>query len=519
MNCPKIYAIYLPQFHETEDNNKWWGKGFTDWTTVKKAESLFPGHLQPNVPIDRDYYNPTEVNTLKRQAKLAEEYDVDGFVFYHYWFGEGKMELEKPAEILLEHTDINMPFCFSWANQSWVRTWSKFTGNVWGERIDKSIKSIDDGMLVEQKYGNETEWKRHFEYLLPFFLDDRYIRIDDKPVFIFYSPSNIGCLGQMVECWRHLATENGLKGMYLIGYNSYSNNCGLDAVMMSEPTFSIRKLAKENKVKMNNGVRCVEYEDFVENSVATLPSSDEKTYFTGACGYDTTPRRGNTGECIINRRPDIFERYIYEMFIKAASYNNEFMLINAWNEWGEGMYIEPDERDKYAYLKAIKRAKEKIRKETKSAKEMFDDVMGQYEKKEDEQSFLLGKFQSYYKVCSLWIDLLVEKKFFLSDYLKKQGINKIVIYGFADIGRKLYRQLQEERVPVEYAIDQYVGDGIEGVKVYRPEEELPESEMIIITAYEPNEIRANLITKVRETKIVSLLELLEYIKEENERDV
>lgn len=517
MKSSKIYAVYLPQFHETEDNNKWWGKGFTDWTTVKQAEVLFPGHLQPNVPLENNYYNPTEVETLKRQAYMAKKYRVDGFVFYHYWFGENKMELEKPAECLLDNRDVDMPFCFSWANQSWIRTWSKFAGNVWGEKIDKDINANDDGMLVEQKYGDETEWKRHFDYLLPFFKDQRYIRVDDKPMFIFYAPSNIGCLGKMIDYWRQLAAESGLNGLYLIGYNLFTNNLGLDAIMMSEPTFSISKLNKENKVCVKNGVKCIDYTDFWENTIATLPARGEKTYFTGACGFDTTPRRGDTGECIINRSPKLFEKFVTELLIKTAYYENDFMLINAWNEWGEGMYIEPDMRDGYGYLEAIKKAKNNIKNTNKTAKELFEGLLSKYGNKEDEQAFLLGKFQNHYKVCSLWVDLLNNKEKFLGKYFEGHKMERVAIYGFADIGRKLYRQLNKENICVEYAIDQYVGNGIEGLKVYRPEEKMPDVDAIIVTAYEPNEIRLKLLERVKNTEIISLYELLESVKEYNDR--
>ncbi len=516
MKSPNIYAIYLPQFYETENNNRWWGEGFTDWVTVRKAESLFEGHIQPNVPLNHNYYNPTEIKTLEHQADMAKRYGIDGFVFYHYWFGEGKMELEKPAECLLDNEQIDTKFCFSWANQSWVRTWSKFKGNVWGEKIDdENVSAKDDGMLVEQKYGGIDEWRKHFYYLLPFFKDKRYICVDEKPVFIFYAPLDICCLEQMIGCWRGLATKNGLKGLYLMGYNLFENSVGLDALIMPEPTFSIRKINKDFEVNVKNGVRCIDYSVFWENTIATLPAKNIKSYFTGACGFDTTPRRGNTGECLVDRKPQLFKKFLKELLIKTACYNNDFLLINAWNEWGEGMYLEPDENDGFAYLEAVKMAKNEFEGQVMDAEKEYMNLLNIYGKRDDEQSFLLGKYQFYYKSLSMWLNIRSAGEVVFSSFLKEIGANSVAIYGFADIGRKLYRQLQREKIKVEFAIDQYVGDGIEQVKVYRPEEDYPDVDIIIVTAYEPNAIR-NKLKKKKNCNVFSIQEVLERIQENME---
>lgn len=165
---PKTIAIYLPQFHEVEENNRWWGQGFTDWVTVKNALSLFQGHRQPRVPLDQNYYDLLQHDTMKHQAEMAAKYKVSGFCFYHYWFKDGRRILEKPAENLLRWTDIDMPFCFSWANQTWARTWTNVSNsNAWID-VDFENRESGDDILLRQSYGGKKDWKEHFEYLLPF---------------------------------------------------------------------------------------------------------------------------------------------------------------------------------------------------------------------------------------------------------------------------------------------------------------------------------------------------------------
>ncbi|MBR5337926.1 MAG: glycoside hydrolase family 99-like domain-containing protein [Lachnospiraceae bacterium] len=507
MDCPKVYTIYLPQFYRTAHNDEWWGDGFTDWVAVKQATSMFEGHRQPRVPKGGDYYNLLDRKVMENQIVTAKKYGIDGFVFYHYYFGNSRMELEKPAENLLKWKNLHIPFCFSWANQSWIRTWSKIAGNIWGDKFEEAGDTGDNGVLVEQIYGDQEEWERHFEYLLPFFKDSRYIRINGCPVFIIYSPDSIGCIRQMIDCWRKLAKTYGLKGLYLIGYNTYNNDSGFDALMMHEPGFSIRKLNKQLKITVQNGVRCIDYDEFWKNTIATMPPKGIKTYFTGACGYDNTPRRGNRGECLINRTPELFRRHLTELLQKSEYFGNEFAVINAWNEWGEGMYLEADEDDGYAYLETVKDAKKAVSEMNWEEVKGIMDIIKGYGDRENEQEFLLGKFKYYYKVCSRWIDLMAKDTIF-ADYLKENGINTVAIYGFADLGHKLLYQLRKEGISVKYAIDQYVGSVQGDIHVYRPEEELPEVDAVIITAYEPNEIKAVLHNCIN-CKLYSIRELLD----------
>ena len=195
----KIIAFYLPQFHCIPENDQWWGKDFTEWSNLKTSKPTFKGQYMPRVPLNNYYYDLTDPNTLLWQSRLAKKYGIYGFAYYHYW-SDGHMLLQKPAEIMLKRKEIDIPFCFSWSNHTWSRVWA-----------DKSNE-----VLWPQKYGDEKDWKKHFDYLLPFFKDSRYIRIDNRPVMILYNPLGIKEFPEMMELWQRLAKENGLFGIYFL---------------------------------------------------------------------------------------------------------------------------------------------------------------------------------------------------------------------------------------------------------------------------------------------------------------
>lgn len=360
----KLIAFYLPQFHRIPENDEWWGKGFTDWVSVKKAEPMFPGHYQPRKPIHNNYYNLLDKKTLLTQAKQARNAGIYGFCIYHYWFGETQL-LEKPAENLLKWKDIGINYCFSWANESWVVSWSKIAeGNVWNNDIKKKTRMGD--YLVEQKYGNESDWKRHFEYLLPFFRDNRYIKKDDRPVFVIYKPYNIKELSLMIKCWNNLAVENGLKGIFFIGTNDKKwRRKGLDGMLLYEPSFSyfyeegktfyrafyfykFWELLKQYGIEFP---KLVKYHTVWRK---ILSRSSKKNVFPGIfVDFDSTPRMGKKGTVFIGAKPKKFEKYL-KQFMKLYA-DQEFIFITAWNEWGEGAYLEPDRKYGNQYLDIIKR--------------------------------------------------------------------------------------------------------------------------------------------------------------------
>lgn len=477
----KILAIYLPQFHETEDNNLWWGKGFTEWTAVKKAEKLIPQHTQPKVPMGNNYYDLSKKDTMKWQAEIAEKYGIYGFSFYHYYFKDGKMELQLPAENLLRWKDIPMRFCFDWANAPWVRSWSKLAGEVWTEKFDKN----DEGqaVLVEQDYGGVEEWEKHFEYLLPFFKDERYIKVDGKPVFIFHNPELCNCLEEMVKCWRSLAKKSGFEDLFLIGVTAARDF--LDAAMMYEPRNAFRAFKERDAAFEINSVRCYEYSTFWDQILDTNPFYNYKTYYCALSGYDTTPRRGILGDVLINNTPSVFREKFVKLIQKSIKQGNEFVFIDAWNEWGEGMYIEPDEEHGYAYLEAVKEARieafEKIESYQVEHNDNYELELNRLNKEIDRLRFLSN-------VMNKWISLKEEEKLSFAPYLKSIDVCSVAIYGMGMIGKHLLHELNKENIHVNYGIDRNVRVA-DGLKIYRPESEIiPSVDAIIVTAYGFNDI-------------------------------
>lgn len=491
---PKILAVYLPQFYENEDNNLWWGKGFTDWETVKSAEQYFLGHNEPRTPLGRVYYDLSQKETMLEQARLAKEYGIGGFCFYHYYFKDGRKTLELPAENLLKWKDIDMPFCFNWASEPWIRSWSRISGNVWAEKYEDAGIETANGILAQQDYGTYSEWVRHFEYLLPFFRDDRYVKQDGKPVFIFYSPDDIKPLREMTVCWREMAVRSGLEGLYLIGARMNAPNDCLDAALIYEPRNSINILNNLGKAEIKNGVRCFGYQETWETVLESEPFFGYKTYFCGISGYDDTPRRGQSGESLIHASAEIFRQNLVRLLQKSARYGNEYLFINAWNEWGEGMYLEPDEENGFGYLEAVRDAV------TISETAMVSDTVGTVDvgdmeavKKEiSALRYQADKFKNLFEILDKWLFLEQEGRVDFSAFMKAEKIESIAIYGMAALGKHLLLQLRKERIEAAFGIDRYVGQFGSDYTIYRPEEEWPTVDAIIITAYDTASISEQL---------------------------
>lgn len=356
----KIIAFYLPQFHETEYNNEWWGKGYTDWMAAKNAKPLFEKHNQPRIPFNNNYYDLSETNaaTWKWQAEIAKEHGVYGFCIYHYWFA-GKKILNKPAEILLNHAEIDINYSFCWDSTSWKRTWYKH--------------AVEQEILIEQDYGNIHMWEQHFNDLLPFFRDTRYMKIDNKPIFHIYRTSDIACLDEMKKCWDKLAIEQGFDGIYLISGdlgNRNNDKNGIDAYYNYEPnhvydkyyrTWSIRSsVIRAGILKRVNKYCGTSFFPDKRSSQAiyNLIEKDEennvkKTYLGIFSDYDDTPRRQLGGTVYCNNRPEYFKRCLKKQIEKTEKMGNEYLYITAWNEWGEGAYLEPDEKLGMTYLQII----------------------------------------------------------------------------------------------------------------------------------------------------------------------
>lgn len=475
----KVIAMYLPQFHRVKENDEWWGEGFTEWTAVRGATQLFDGHYQPRIPQNRNYYDLLEKDTMLWQASLMKQYGVDGICIYHYWFKDARKILEKPVENLLQWKDVDMSFCFCWANESWARSWSKLLKkNVWSN-LHEQKSDTSNGVLLEQNYGNEQQWKMHFDYLLPFFKDERYIRVEGRPLFVIYRTADIPCLTEMLECWEKLALSHGLNGIYVIGAYGVTPGVGsVDAELQLAREYMVEKdILRETKT---NSVSVCEYDD-VWRAILEKKGTD-KTYYQGLVDYDDTPRRGSRGRVAVHATPEKFSRYLTELMAKSSAEGKELLFLNAWNEWGEGMYLEPDEKYGEDYLRAVLYAKEHYRNEVD--KYVQADA-GQPSEQVWEQLETLSKYRDkilhYLHLMDYWMTLR-ENGISIGDIILNSGYKKVAIYGYGIPGKHLYTELQGSKVEVQYIIDRQRDKLHAEVPIYLPEEILPETEAVIVAA-------------------------------------
>ncbi len=506
---PRILAMYLPQFYSTPDNDSWWGDNFTDWVSAKNAKPLFDGHYQPHIPLNDNFYNLLDKNTMKWQSDLMHKFGVDGICMYHYWFKEGRRALEKPEQNLLKWKDIDMPFCFCWANETWARSWdqvSLMTGksvNIWKFGDDNQTS---EKVLLQQSYGAYEQWENHFKYLLPFFQDERYIRVNNAPVFVFYNPREIKCLSEMILFWKRLSKKAGIADINFIGINCDDNTSTfLDANLFMEPTVTIWKDYHKRKA---DPVRCYDYDEFCKSSLSDK-SNREKCYFGGVVGYDDTPRRGLNGRCITNNTPEKFCNYAYDLIRKNNEYGNEFVFMNAWNEWGEGMHLEPDERNGYHYLEALKSAAEKVQSEKENYEGLESECTNFDVNDINHCSPKREKHELYLNLMDQWMRLM-EKGLSISGYLKKCGYKKILIYGNGIFGRHLYDDLISGGLEVAGVVDKRFADIKLNCPVISPQGVYPEHDCFMITSiYYKDEI----LKEIDYAKLNDVLSL-DYVIEE-----
>lgn len=355
MKNTKLLAFHLPQYHEFEENNQWWGKGFTEWTNVKKAKALFKGHNQPREPLGDNYYDLSFYETRIRQAKMAKKYGIYGFCYYHYWFN-GKLLMEKPLELLLKEPEIDFPFCLCWANEPWTRAWD-------GKK----------DILIQQDYSDFGDWKKHIEYLMKFFKDPRYILKDNKPVLVLYRTESIIRCNDMIEQWREKCKQEGFNGIYIIEeFNTFQkeSHSKADAVLFFEPMYTV-------KFGRNLFERCVGKitamaKNYYYHTNALWYNYDKiwkhilnreigkNTIMSAFLDWDNTARRGKYGTIFSGANPEKFKKFFWKLYKNACKKDCDYLFINAWNEWSEGTYLEPDKLYQYGYLEAIKSCIDKI---------------------------------------------------------------------------------------------------------------------------------------------------------------
>lgn len=370
MRNVKPIAFYLTQYHPIPENDKWWGKGFTEWTNVRKSKPQFIGHNQPEIPYKGNYYDLGDIKPMIDQAKMAKKYGLYGFCFYHYWF-EGKLLLEKPLEMMLGDKRVDIPFCLCWANETWSRTWD----------------GQDSEILIKQNYDEtESSWAQHFDYFYQFFIDERYIKVDGCPMLIIYKPQLITNCTDMIMYWRQLASVKGLKGLY-IGFQHFSafdyevDKMGFDFGIEFEPWFTANRKYRNSYEEINRatianveqlfrkGIHKIFHKPFLysydliwHDILNRKPnysfSKGETKVIPGAyTAWDNTPRRGKDSAVFAGAKPSKFGKYLFKQLIRADKiYESDYLFINAWNEWAEGAHLEPDEKYGFGYLENLSMA-------------------------------------------------------------------------------------------------------------------------------------------------------------------
>lgn len=373
--------MYFPQLHAVPENDEWWGKGFTDWDNVKSAVPQFEGHYQPRVPLKNNYYDQSKIETLRAQIDLAKTHGVYGFCHYHYWF-DGKQLLETPTNLMLENKELDLPFCLSWANETWSRRWD----------------AQDHQILIKQTHPPKQEsWKKHYDYLIKAWKDPRAIKVDGKPVFVIYRPQRIDKVDEMLAYWKVLALKDGLPGLYFVFQKQYElpqRGCldSFDATFQFQPfeavasfelthhcwfykffrmrilrravnkTFRmlpdyVQHLLSSFKAKYFGRLTFYDYEEVWRQIVEIRPDIKLTTYPGAFVDWDNTARYKNRATFFNGASPQSFEKWFTKLTETMPLRNlpENFIFLNAWNEWSEGTYLEPDERFGYQYVDAVKK--------------------------------------------------------------------------------------------------------------------------------------------------------------------
>ena len=481
MQKPSVLAMYLPQFHRIKENDMWWGEGYTEWTAVKAATPLFQGHRQPRMPLHGKYYDLMDKRTMQWQAELARQYSIDGFCFYHYWFKDGRKILEKPAENLLKWQDVDMPFCFCWDSSTWARTWTKI-GNSWADKFEEKQEGEkeDDGVLLRQDFGTEFAWRAHFEYLLPFFQDERYIKVDGRPVFIFYNPLEIGCFEHMVLFWKELSRSSGIQEIYIITMHVPYAAADATIIPMSFHPYTLGYDASRGRYAIDGTSVCgYSYDAIWEDYLSYKASDAMPTMWKCTVAYDDTPRRGLNGRIYVGSSPEKFKRYYAKLLEKSIKGNAPFLFIDAWNEWAEGKYLEPDGDDGFSFLEAVKDVMHMDETQLAVFNNSFDVADSEEQYIQSLQREACG-YQKFYAVFMAWTQLKARGGS-IAYYLMDLGYRSAAIYGFGVHGHILCDELRQGGIEILYVIDQAKGGMKANLPVYNLEDNLPVCDVVIVS--------------------------------------
>lgn len=348
----KIAAYYLTQFHPNDKNNEWWGKGTTEWNNVNQAVPQFVGHYQPRKPGELGYYDLRLKEVLSDQISLAQNYGIDIFCFYYYWFNGARL-LEKPLNIFLENKDLDIMFCYCWANENWTKRFSGTNSDV--------LMSITH---------TEENYISFLDSIINDFKDRRYYRICDKPVLSIYRPSLIPNVKNVIRTWRSKAKDTIGCDLYIIAVQEKNLsvnwiNYGFDAETEFQPK-QIELYCKDTTrsmkpIRSDFSGKIFDYKELVEKRMYNLKENmGKKVYPAVMPMWDNTPRRNNRGTIFHGSTPELYESWLSDVLQSVKNndlLDDSLVFINAWNEWGEGAYLEPDDFFGYAYLQATWQAK------------------------------------------------------------------------------------------------------------------------------------------------------------------
>lgn len=352
----KIIAYYLPQFHPIKENNEWWGTGFTEWTNVGKAKKYFKNHYQPKIPKNLGYYDLRIAEVRKQQADLAIEAGVDGFCYWHYWFGNGRRLLEMPFNEVLKSGDPDFPFCLGWANESWK-------AKIWDFNSAKL-----DKVLMEQIYPGKEDNVNHFYAFLKAFKDARYMRKNGKPIFVIYKPFLIPNIGEFITNWNELAVKERISdGFHFVGHTEKTSE--IEPIL--KMGFNAVNIVRNGEYAFNKGlikkilIPSVLYKVFkrplkinyslIMKYFVQEPERKANIYPSLIPNWDHTPRSGRKGVVFHNSTPELFAAHVKDVFniIKDKEEENKIVFLKSWNEWGEGNYMEPDLRFGKRYIEVL----------------------------------------------------------------------------------------------------------------------------------------------------------------------
>jgi len=343
----KAIALYLPQFHETKINNKFWGKGFTEWTNVKKSKPRFKGHNQPRIPLNESqylgYYDLSEIKTIENQIRLAKSHGIYGFGIYYYWFS-GKKVLQKPINIFLKHSYIEFHFLLIWANENWTKRWN----------------GGDKEILIKQEY-NSNDPENFIRDIKKYIIDKRYIKIDKRPILGLYEPSKIPNLHQTITIWREKSRDFGIGEIFILVCINKNQTHDLEKLNLFNASYEFppRNSFENNRIPEK---KTLIYSELIyKSSLLNETSLNLKKFpfFRGSMvEWDNSPRIQNY-EIFDHYSPEqfyMFNKIIVNWTIQHYNKNRQFIFINAWNEWGEGSYLEPDDKYGYASINSLSKA-------------------------------------------------------------------------------------------------------------------------------------------------------------------